>query len=188
MQNWYIGLVHYPIKNKRGDTITTAVTNLDIHDIARSSRTFGFDGYFIITPVELQKKLVNTILGHWDTDHGNAYNPDRKDALAFTQCIDSIEEAKAKIAEIEGQEPLVVVTGANFESDDGDTIELCKKLKLDNRPMLLLFGTGWGLHASVTENADFKLSPIFGAAKDGYNHLSVRSAVAIYCDRLRRSL
>ena len=188
MQNWYIGLVHYPIKNKRGDTITTAVTNLDIHDISRSSRTFGSSGYFIITPVELQKKLVQTILGHWDSDHGNEYNPDRKDALAFTRCVDSIELAKAKIAEIEGQEPLVVVTGANFESDDGDTDKLCEKLKLDNRPMLLLFGTGWGLHASVTETADFKLSPIFGAAKDGYNHLSVRSAVAIYCDRFSRSL
>lgn len=188
MKNWYIGLVHHPIKNKNGETITTAVTNLDIHDIARSSRTFGFDGYFIITPVELQQQLVKKILGHWDTDHGNDYNPDRKDALAFTRCVDSIEVAKQKIKELEGEEPMVVVTGANFESYEGDTEKLRKQLKLDNRPMLLLFGTGWGLHASVTENADFRLTPIFGAAKDGYNHLSVRSAVAIYCDRLRRSL
>ena len=62
------------------------------------------------------------------------------------------------------------------------------KLKVDNRPMLLLFGTGWGLHASVLDGADFKLDPILGSAQDGYNHLSVRSAVAIYCERLNRSL
>jgi hypothetical protein len=48
----YLGLVHHPIKNKRGDVVTTSVTNLDIHDIARSARTFGFDGYYIITPVQ----------------------------------------------------------------------------------------------------------------------------------------
>jgi hypothetical protein len=54
--------------------------------------------------------------------------------------------------------------------------------------MLLLFGTGWGLTQSVTDAADFRLEPIFGIASDGYNHLSVRSAVAIYCDRLARAL
>jgi hypothetical protein len=58
---------------------------------------------------------------------------------------------------------------------------------LDNKPILLLFGTGWGLSDSLTNEADFKLEPIFGKALDGYNHLSVRSAVAIYCDRLRRN-
>ena len=100
----------------------------------------------------------------------------------------TIEAAKDRIREIEGQEPYIVVTGANFTEDSGDENVLRDKLQLDNRPMFLLFGTGWGLHASVTDSADFKLNPILGAAKDGYNHLSVRSAVAIYCDRIHRSL
>lgn len=186
--SFYVGLVHHPIVDKRGDTVTTSVTNLDIHDIARSARTFGFDGYFIVTPVKKQHELVQNILDHWNTDHGNQYNPDRKDALSFIRLAESIEAAKKKIIELEGQEPLVVVTGANFEEYSGDTNALRAKLEVDKRPMLLLFGTGWGLHASVTDVADFKLEPLFGAAKDGYNHLSVRSAVAIYCDRLRRSL
>jgi hypothetical protein len=80
------------------------------------------------------------------------------------------------------------VTGANFEKDDGDEKELFRKINLDGNPMFLLFGTGWGLTAPVVEQADFRLKPIFGIANDGYNHLSVRSAVAIYCDRLARSL
>ena len=184
----YLGLVHHPIVDKRGDTVTTSVTNLDIHDIARSARTFGFEGYFIVTPIQKQHELVQTILDHWNTDHGNAYNPDRKDALSFIRLSESIEDAKNKIKKLEGEEPFVVVTGANFKEFDGNTEELRAKLSVDKRPMLLLFGTGWGLHASVTDAVDYKLEPLYGASKDGYNHLSVRSAVAIYCDRLRRSL
>ena len=105
--NHYIGLVHHPIVDKRGTTVTTSVTNLDIHDIARSARTFGFEGYFIITPVVKQHELVQTILDHWNTDHGNQYNPDRKDALSFIRLADSIEIAKEKIKEKEGKEPIL---------------------------------------------------------------------------------
>lgn len=184
----YMGLIHSPILGRKGEVITTSVTNLDIHDIARSARTFGFKKYFIVTPVKKQHALVQTILDHWNTDAENSYNPDRSSALSFIELADTIEIAKEKIKEVEGAEPYVVVTGANFEEFSGDAKDLCAKLKVDNRPMFLLFGTGWGLHASVTDSADFKLDPIFGTAEDGYNHLSVRSAVAIYCDRISRSL
>lgn len=184
MKNLYIALVHHPIVNKRGDVVTTSVTNLDIHDIARSARTFGFKGYFIVTPIEKQKQLVGNILEHWNTDYGNDYNPDRKDALSFIHLADSLELACEKIEEIHGLAPLKVATAAGFKEYDGTCEQLKKTMLLDKRPMLLIFGTGWGLHASVTQNVDYCLEPIFGAADDGYNHLSVRSAVAIYCDRL----
>ncbi len=184
----YIGLIHHPILGRKGEIITTSVTNLDIHDIARSARTFGFKKYFIVTPVKKQHELVQTILDHWNKDVENSYNPDRSSALSFIELAESIEIAKEKIKEIEGVEPYVVVTGANFEDFSGNEHELRKRLELDNRPMFLIFGTGWGLHASVIDDADFKLDPIIGTADDGYNHLSVRSAVAIYCDRLGRSL
>lgn len=184
----YIGLVHGPVRSKDGQEITTSVTNLDIHDIARSARTFGFKRYFIITPIQNQQTMVKRILGFWETDSGLIYNPDRKDALSEVEVLDSIELAVKEITEREGKAPCVVVTGANFKEFDGDEKKLLEKIRLDDRPMLLLFGTGWGLTASVVEQADFRLDPIFGIANDGYNHLSVRSAVAIYCDRLARSL
>jgi hypothetical protein len=184
----YIGLVHGPVRSKDGQEITTSVTNLDIHDIARSARTFGFKRYFIITPIQNQQTMVKRILGFWETDSGLIYNPDRKDALSEVEVLDSIELAVKEITEREGKVPCVVVTGANFKEFDGDEKKLLEKIRLDDRPMLLLFGTGWGLTASVVEQADFRLDPIFGIANDGYNHLSVRSAVAIYCDRLARSL
>lgn len=184
----YIGLVHGPIKSKDGSEITTSVTNLDIHDISRTARTFGFKKYFLITPIKNQQMMVKKILGFWESDSGLIYNPDRKNALSEAQVIDSIDDVVKMITEIEGKKPCVVVTGANFEKDDGDEKKLIQKISVDGTPMLLLFGTGWGLTAPVVEQADFRLGPIWGIADDGYNHLSVRSAVAIYCDRLARSL
>jgi hypothetical protein len=186
--NFYIGLVHGPIRSKDGKEITTSVTNLDIHDIARTARTFGFKRYFLITPIKNQQGMVKKILGFWEADSGLIYNPDRKNALAEAEVLDTIEQAIEEITKREGKKPCVVVTGANFEKYDGKENELLQKIRLDDTPMFLLFGTGWGLTASVTEQADFRLEPIFGIANDGYNHLSVRSAVAIYCDRLARSL
>ena len=186
--NKYLGLLHHPILGRKGEIITTSVTNLDIHDIARTCRTFGFKKYFIITPVEKQHALIQTILDHWNTDLESSYNPDRTSALSFIEIAHSYEDAQRRIEELEGTKPYNVVTGANFKEYHGKEPELARALSVDRRPMFLLFGTGWGLHASVTDTADFKLEPIFGSAEDGYNHLSVRSAVAIYCDRLARSL
>lgn len=183
MTNLYVALIHHPIKNKRGELVTTSVTNLDIHDISRSSRTFGAKHYYIVTPLKAQHKLVNRILGHWEKDKSGAYNPDRQDALACTSIADTIEDAIAKVQEREGVRPLVVVTGANFEKHDGEVMDICRKANIDKLPILLLFGTGWGLYASVVDSADFRLAPLVGNADDGYNHLSVRSAVAIYLDR-----
>ena len=36
-------LLHYPVTNRAGELITTSVTNLDIHDLARSARTYEVD-------------------------------------------------------------------------------------------------------------------------------------------------
>lgn len=183
----YVALVHGPVKDKAGSTVTTSVTNLDIHDISRTSRTFGFSGYFIVTPLKIQHQLVQSILNHWESDKGSLYNPDRTDALSLTSLVDTIEDAKRIIFQKEGKKPFVVATGAKVESQ-GDENELARQVMLDSRPILLLFGTGWGLTASMIEQADFRLEPIYSRALDDYNHLSVRSAVAIYADRIARSL
>ncbi len=181
----YIGLVHYPINNKNGEVVTTSVTNLDIHDISRSAKTFGVEKYFIVTPLKAQQELVKKILGHWEGDKSSAYNPDRVDALEVAQVVDKIDDAISFITEKEGVAPFIVVTGANFKEPFGNAESLKKELSIDNRPCLLLFGTGWGLYASVIDQADFKLGPLHGSDKNNYNHLSVRSAVAIYLDRLQ---
>ncbi len=183
----YLGLVHYPINNKRGEIVTTSVTNLDVHDISRSCRTFGVKKYFIITPLLAQQALIGRLLGHWEQDVSLAYNPDRFEALKYTKIVSSYQEALKDVETEQKQRPVLVVTGANFESNFLEVSEFCQQRKLDNRPVLLLFGTGWGLHASLIQEADEKLAPIKGPKESGYNHLSVRSAVAIYLDRINQA-
>ena len=183
---FYLGLVHHPITNKKGEKVTTSVTNLDIHDMARSCRTFGVEKYLIITPLILQQNLVKRILHYWQSGSGNAYNPDRHEALKTIHLVTDIKEAQEYIWEREKKRPLLVVTGASLSCHDGGAEKLLQRIGVDRAPCLLLFGTGWGLHSSVIEQADFCLGPI-EYSKGDYNHLSVRSAAAIYLDRLRNA-
>ena len=57
------------------------------------------------------------------------------------------------------------------------------RLEGRGRPVLLTFGTGWGLAPQLIDAAAALLEPIC-AARGDYNHLSVRSACAIALDRL----
>lgn len=178
----YLALVHHPIVNKRGDLITTSVTNLDLHDIARSCKTFGFKQYFVVTPIEPQAELVKKILGYWDTDTANDYNPDRTDALGLIRVAATLENAIEGIEAVEKIRPILATTQAKCDGPSGNCAALLNLAKLQNRPILLVLGTGWGLHNSIIEKSDFKLDPIPGFGD--YNHLSVRSAAAIYTSRL----
>ena len=49
-------------------------------------------------------------------------------------------------------------------------------------PHLIVFGTAWGLAPEIFDGVDATLEPITG--NTGYNHLSVRSAVAVILDRM----
>ena len=57
-----------------------------------------------------------------------------------------------------------------------------RRLASETRPVLLLFGTGWGLAPEVLDACDWVLEPV--RSPTGYNHLSVRSAASIVVDRL----
>ncbi len=46
-----------------------------------------------------------------------------------------------------------------------------------DRPVLVVFGTGFGLHADALKLCHVRLEPIRGAPPEDYRHLSVRSAV-----------
>lgn len=174
----YVALVHYPVLNKHNEVVTTSITNLDIHDISRSCSTFGVEKFFLVTPLESQKELYQRILGFWKSDIANKYNPDRVKALSLIEFAKSIEDAYAYVTKQEGVEPYVVTTtAAKMKSQ----LEFNEVKQLD-RPALLIFGTGNGLTKDIHSDADFILVPIKGAGV--YNHLSVRSAVAIVLDRL----
>ena len=174
--NLYLGLVHHPIYDKRREVVATAITNFDIHDIARCAKTFGVEGFFIITPLESQVQLAERILRHWVEGAGSIYNPTRKESLSLVRVSRSIDEADQEISDLWRTKPKRIATGASPHPKSIDFGFLKKLLKDESTPFIILFGTGWGLTQEVKDSSDYVLAPIEGK---GYNHLSVRSAVAI---------
>lgn len=181
MSKLYIALAHYPVLNKLSETVLTSVTNLDIHDIARSAVTYGVSRYFIITPDVTQQEFIGRVSSFWQTDKVRLYNPDRSRALSIITITDTIESSIKWITTQEGMPPVIISTTAHT-MDHQITFEMMRDLNLQPKPLLLIFGTGNGLAATVHTKADFILQPIFG--REDYNHLSVRSAVAIILDRI----
>ena len=184
----YCALVHHPVRDREGATVATSVTNLDVHDIARSSRTYGLSGYYIVTPITAQHAIVDRILAHWQPGAAGAGRvPQRAEALRLIRVARSVEDAVADIQEREGVAPQVWATGARAP-EGVDTLSFAQgaaRLR-DNAdagvPTLILFGTGHGLVHETLLAATAVLAPIRAAAD--YNHLSVRAAAAIIFDRL----
>jgi hypothetical protein len=181
--NLALALVHYPVYNKHHEVVTSALTNLDQHDIARSSKTFGLDRFYIVTPSEEQRKLAERISGHWQQGWGAAYNPDRKQALDIVRVTPTLAAAAADFQNGFNKPVRIAVTGAASRSGSTALIAFRKLLQETDQPYLLLLGTGWGLTDECFSTADLILEPIAGNGI--YNHLSVRSAAAIMLDRLR---
>jgi hypothetical protein len=178
----YCALVHYPVLDRRGDEVTTSVTNLDVHDIARSARTYGLRGYFVVIPVEAQHPVVHKIIDHWSTGAGVERFPERSQAIELVRIARSLDDAIAEIEAREGRLPRLVATSAKRGRERSTHAQERQTEQSDPRPTLLLFGTGHGLSPKVLERCDTILAPIEGPT--AYNHLSVRAAVAITLDRL----
>jgi len=178
----YLALVHYPVYNKNMETVATSVTNFDIHDIARSCKTYAVKKYYIVHPLDTQKEIIDKILYYWQEGYGEVYNSDRSEALKTVQVLKDIAAVRDDIVQATGKQPLVVATDACLYDNTVSYSEVPIIAKEENRPLLLLFGTGWGMEKGVMTSCDYILPPILG--RGSYNHLSVRSAVAIILDRL----
>lgn len=176
-----IALIHHPVMNKRDEVIGSAVTNLDIHDIARAAKTYGVANYFITTPYKDQQQLVRELLAHWQTGHGATYNPARKEALDIVELADSLEMVIERLTEQYGRRPLIVATSAILRDNTVSYVEIGQRIAQGD-PVLLLFGTAHGLAPEILQETDATLPPIKGGTQ--YNHLSVRSAASIIIDRL----
>ncbi len=180
----YIALVHWPVLGKAGDEVSTSITHFDIHDIARVSKAYGAKKYFIVHKMQEQLMYVSRVLSHWNTGEGAGLNPMRQQALAGIELSESIELAVAKVTAIEGQRPKVVATAARSLNTENLVTFRGLRESLDAQPVLVLFGTGYGLTPEVLKGADALLEPIKGESSQDYRHLSVRSAVSICLDRL----
>jgi hypothetical protein len=179
--NVHVALLHYPVYNRQRQIIISAFTNLDIHDIARAALTYGVSRFYLVTPLEDQLQLIERLLSHWREGHGATRNPERKQALELVTPAASLAEVVSIIETDCGQKPELLVTSASLADATLSYSEARKRIG-QGKLLLILFGTGWGLTREVLAMADSRLAPIQGFSD--YNHLSVRSAVAIILDRL----
>jgi len=178
----YLALLHHPVYDKNGQVVTTAVTNMDIHDIARAAKTYGAPAFYVVTPVKPLQKLAQRIITHWQSGYGSQYNSTRKEALALVQIKDTLDDVLIDLERHHGEKPILVVTSAKTREGHTSFARLRDMLRNSTQPFLILLGTGWGLTESIFSRSDFALEAIEGYTS--YNHLSVRSAASIILDRL----
>ena len=177
----YACLMHSDVVLANGNVGNTSITSLDIHDIARSAKTYDLQGYFLVTPLEDQKKIANTFLKFWKGDVGLAYNPSRHDAVNLVEIVDSLEAVIAAIKDKHGVSPILIATSAKKHKDKQLSYWQQSIVWRQDRPVLFLFGTASGLSEDLLDRVDYILGPIEGLSD--FNHLSVRSAVSIVLDR-----
>jgi hypothetical protein len=183
MADVYLALLHYPVYDKDHRVVTTAITNMDIHDIARSARTYGVKRFFVVTPVRTLRALAEKIIDHWQSGYGSIYNAARREALALVALTDDLASTIQAVQRETGARPRLVVTSARAGEGRTTFAQMKQRVDSDGPPVLFLLGTGWGLTEEVFAQADDILEPIRGVGS--YNHLSVRAAAAILLDRLR---
>lgn len=180
-----VALLHDGMVDKTGKQVATSVTLIDVHDISRSSRTYGADTLFVAHPSQTMRALVRTIKKHWDGDFGSTYNPNRQDALGVLDIVSSLDEAILKIEQRTGSLPKLLATSARDGEDRISYGAMRELMENEGGAYLLMFGTGWGMGPELMSRAHYTLKPICGPT--AYNHLSVRAACAIILDRLRGS-
>jgi len=181
--NYYLALIHYPVLNKEGKVVVSSITNLDIHDLSRLVKTYGGKAFYMVTPLENQRAMIDRICAHWKGGFGATYNPNRREALELVRVSPSLKEMVEEIREEEGERPLLAATSAQEHEEKRISYrELGKIIQNGMRPVVVVLGTGWGLTQEVIRGCHYLLEPIKGVGR--YNHLSVRCAAAIVLDRL----
>jgi tRNA (guanine37-N1)-methyltransferase len=160
--------------DKNGAEIATAITNLDLHDLARVCLTYGINTLYIVHPNDAQLEFAKKITDHWLQGYGSEYNPIRKRAFEAITLVKDIEDVKRR-------------TGARMVGTSAKRSEGCiswadAKLLASASDVCLVFGTGWGIAPRQLQALDAVIEPI--EAGSGFNHLSVRSAVSIAVDRI----
>ncbi len=177
---FYIALLHFPMRNRRGEIVATALTSMDVPDIARSARTYGAKRYFIATPLPSQQHIATVLRDFWFSEDPSST---RRQAMELVHICANLGDCYEEIEQLEGKPPFVLGTSAR----DGLPYPLVDwpeaRRLIAERPVLVCFGTGHGMADELLQACEGVLPPVKGGTE--YNHLSVRAAVAIVLDRLK---
>ncbi|MDQ6965920.1 MAG: RNA methyltransferase [Mariprofundaceae bacterium] len=175
-----VALVHSPVLNRLGETSTTAITSMDVHDFSRTCAFYDAAPVYLVHPAEGMHAMVKDICGYWEQGAGGERNPGRREVLSQVRMLHSLEEV------FEDAVYRLWYTSASPPQDLSEAGDLLDAgdLCAQPGPNLIVFGTGSGLDVAGLPPANGWLRPIDGAGK--VRHLSVRAALAIYMDRCRR--
>jgi hypothetical protein len=178
-----VALVHYPVYDRNGDIVTSAITPIDVPDIARSCRTYGVAGFYVVSPVDALRGLVHRVIRHWEGDGPKDYNPSRNEALALVRLESDLEGVGIDVERRYGCLPRLFATSARALERSVSFPSMREHLAAPGPPWLMLLGTGSGLADEVVGRCEAIVEPIHGPGD--YNHLSVRAAAAVLLDRLK---
>ena len=180
-------LLHAPVTNRQGEAVTTAVTNMDIHDISRTCRTYEVNQYYLVNPIPEQREVVDAILEYWRTEKSRTWHPDRFEALSRTHFVENFSQVKTDLASRYPNLPVEVTMPDARPLPEQESYAAVKLRWESETPAIkiIVLGTGGGVAKEFYPEVNTYLAPLYGPlGSEGYNHLSVRSAAAIILDRL----
>ncbi len=182
MAEIFLALLHHPVLDRNGRIITSAITSLDLHDLARSARTYGVCAVYVVHPVPEQREFARSVIEHWRIGYGRSFDSRRVEALELIEIVADLDTAVAAAERVAGRRPAIVHTSAREEQGVSFAAMRERMAQNDAGPFLILLGTGFGLAPAARERTDLALEAIRGPGD--YNHLSVRAAASIILDRL----
>lgn len=171
-----VALVHAPVLNKHGESSSTSVSSIDVHDFARTCAFYDVSPVYIVHPAEGMQQFVKELTGHWVHGKRGELNKGRRAVMSEVRVVSSLKEILAEgdyhiwYTSAQPPEDVVVVSADTLAKKQGKH--------------LLVFGTGHGLDVDSLPHENGWLYSIEGVGK--VRHLSVRAALAIYLDRLFR--
>lgn len=176
-------LFHYPVRLEDGRMGVSSLTNLDVHDIARVSQSYGMGPFFVLTPDARQQEILACVLRHWLAGAGGITHPDRKKALAKVVPVLNFADLLEKAKQFYGVEPVFVLTSAATPPRKAGKLLTPSDVRhfLVEKPVVICLGTARGL---VRHKLDFECMQMRPLRFLDDNHLSVRAAAAILADRI----
>lgn len=172
-----VAIVHHPCINRLGQEICSTISEHDVFDASRLSLTYNVNIY-VVNPKPAQRELCMRLLSHGTDSNTRA---SARGLFTKTSYAADLETVIQQLTTEHGAAPFVVATSAKSSNGDVSFASVREHMQ-QGRHLLLLVGKAWGLSSSVLDAADARLTPIDSGS--GYNHLSVRSALAILIDRL----
>lgn len=171
-----VALVHHPVINRNGEEIASVIDEFDVFDGGRLALTYGIPTLYVVNPVPAQRDKAQRVIAHAKSEEREAARG-RMDALIWCATLeDAIADASRPRA------PFLVATSA-VAREPSESVDGVRGRLAAGDDVLLVIGKAWGLAPSVLQRCDAQLQPI--DAGTGFNHLSVRAAMAILIDRIR---